>query len=236
VKDKWWPDEVAQAGSEHLDPEYVAAFDRKSSTDWSETVARFSELGVGPASTVLDLGAGTGAFALAAQPHVRRVIAVDPSPAMVALMRSRGIEAVEAGFLTYEHEGAKVELVHSRNALHHLSDFWKAVALARIARIVKPGGVLVLEDFVYSFPATEAAAVIERWLQRAAPDPAQGWTADELAEHVRTEHSTFSWLLEPMLERAGFDITYRWYSESRVYASYACRLHGEHARSHLIKS
>jgi hypothetical protein len=39
-------------------------------------------------------------FALAAQPHVRRVIAVDASLAMVALMRARGIEAVEGGFLT----------------------------------------------------------------------------------------------------------------------------------------
>jgi SAM-dependent methyltransferase len=212
VRRDWWPDEVAHAGPAHLDPEYVARFDRKSPTDWSDTVARFPALGVGPASTVVDLGAGTGAFALGA---------VDPSPAMVELMRARGIDAVEAGFLTYEHSGAKVELVHSRNALHHLSDFWKTVALARI---VKPGGVLVLEDFVYSFAPAETAAVVEQWLARAATDPAQGWTAGELAEHVRVEHSTFSWLLEPMLEQTGFEVVDRWYSESRVYASYTCRL------------
>lgn len=220
----WLPDEVAHAGTEHLDPEYAARFDRKSRTDWSETVAKFSDLGISPTSTVIDLGAGTGAFALAAQTHVGRVIAVDPSPAMVALMRARGIDAVEAGFLTYEHEGAPVDLVHSRNALHHLSDFWKAVALERIARIVKRDGVLVLEDFVYSFAPAEAARVIEQWLARAATDPAEGWTADELAEHVRAEHSTFSWLLEPILHRAGFEVIDRWYSESRVYASYTCRL------------
>jgi ubiquinone/menaquinone biosynthesis C-methylase UbiE len=77
-------------------------------------VARFAELEVGPASTVVDLGAGTGAFALAARAHVARVIAVDPSPAMVEMMRARGIDAVEAGFLTYEHSGAKADLVHSR--------------------------------------------------------------------------------------------------------------------------
>ncbi len=34
-----------------------------------------------------------------------------------------------------------------------------------------------------------------------------GWTRPELAEHVRDEHSTFTWLLEPMIERAGFDIS-----------------------------
>jgi predicted TPR repeat methyltransferase len=114
----WWPDEVAHAGAEHLEPHYVAAFDRNSATDWSDTIRSLSELGVGMASTVIDIGAGTGAFALAVQPHVRRVVAVDPSAAMVTAMRERGIEAVEAGFLTYEHEGELADLVHSRNALH----------------------------------------------------------------------------------------------------------------------
>jgi ubiquinone/menaquinone biosynthesis C-methylase UbiE len=220
----WWPDEVARAGVEHLDPEYVATFDRKSPTDWSETVEALSRLGVGPTSTVVDIGAGTGTFALAVQPHVGRVIAVDASPAMVALMRSRGIEAVEGGFLTYEHEDEQVDLVHSRHALHHLPDFWKAVALDRVARMLEPGGALILADIVYSFAPSEAAAAIEGWLQHAPASPAHGWTAEELAEHVRSEQSTFTWLLEPILDRAGFDITDRRYSEDRIYAAYTCRL------------
>jgi SAM-dependent methyltransferase len=219
----WWPDEVALAGAEHLDPHYVAAFDRKSATDWSDTIRSLSGLGVGMASTVIDFGAGTGAFALAVQPHVRRVVAVDPSAAMVALMRERGIEAVEAGFLTYTHEGELVDLVHSRNALHHLPDFWKAVALQRVANVLKRGGALILTDVVYSFDPGEADTVIERWLEDAPADSEQGWTAPELAEHVRAEHSTFSWLLEPMLDHSGFELIERQYSESRVYASYVCR-------------
>ena len=220
----WWPDEVARAGAEHLDPEYVAAFDRKSPTDWSETVKSLSQLGVGLTSTVVDLGAGTGTFALAVQPYVGRLIAVDASPAMVALMRSRGIEAVEGGFLTYEHEGGQVDLVHSRNALHHLPDFWKVVALDRVAQMLEPGGALILEDIVYSFAPSEAATAIERWLERAPTDPALGWTAEELAEHIRSEQSTFSWLLEPILDRAGFDITDCRYSENQIFAAYTCRL------------
>jgi SAM-dependent methyltransferase len=219
----WWPDEVAHAGAEHLDPEYVAAFDRKSPTDWSETVKSLSRLGVGLTSTVVDIGAGTGTFALAVQPYVGRVIAVDASPAMVTLMRTRGIEAVEGGFLTYEHEG-EIDLVHSRNSLHHLPDFWKVVALDRVAQMLKPGGALILEDIVYSFGPSEAATAIEQWLERAPTDPARGWTAEELAEHLRNEQSTFSWLLEPILDRAGFDITGRRYSENQIYAAYACRL------------
>jgi SAM-dependent methyltransferase len=220
---EWWPDEVAQAGIEHLGREYVAAFDRKSPTDWSATVASLSELGRGPTSTVIDIGAGTGTFALAVRPHVGHVIAVDASPAMVASMRARGIEAVQGGFLTYERDGRQVDLVHSRNALHHLPDFWKAVALDRVAKMLKRGGVLILVDIVYSFDPSDVDTVVERWLESAPKDSALGWTAAELAQHVRSEHSTFSWLLEPMLDRVGFEISSCSYSESRVYASYVCR-------------
>ena len=140
MAEKWWPDEIAHGGPEHLEPAYVEAFDRKASTDWSATVESLAGLGIGPTSTVLDIGAGTGTFALAVGPHVGRVVAVDPSPAMVALMLERGIEAVQGGFLSYEHTGGPVDLVHSRNALHHLPDFWKAVALHRAAEMLKPDG------------------------------------------------------------------------------------------------
>jgi hypothetical protein len=89
--------------------------------------------------------------------------------------------------------------------------------------MLKPGGALILTDIGYSFDPGEADTVIERWLEDAPADSARGWSAPELAEHVRTEHSTFSWLLEPILERSGFELTRRQYSESRVYASYVCR-------------
>ena len=56
-------------------------------------------------SLVVDFGAGTGAFALALAPHVARIIAIDPSAAMVAAMREQRVEAVCGGFLSYEHEG-----------------------------------------------------------------------------------------------------------------------------------
>jgi hypothetical protein len=35
----WWFDELAHAGPEHLDPEYVVGFDQKARSDWSEEVA-----------------------------------------------------------------------------------------------------------------------------------------------------------------------------------------------------
>ena len=40
--------------------------------------------------------------------------------------------------------------------------------------------------------------------------------------HVREEYSTYSWVLEPMLERVGFDIVQREHSSSRTFAAYVC--------------
>src|SRR5215475_7731072 len=42
------------------------------------------------------------------------------------------VEVLRAGFLSYEHAGPPADFVYSRYALHHLPDFWKAVALARL--------------------------------------------------------------------------------------------------------
>jgi hypothetical protein len=39
---------------------------------------------------------------------------------------------------------------------------------------------------------------------------------------VRDEHSTFTWLLEPMIERAGFEVVDADY-RSGVFARYLCR-------------
>jgi hypothetical protein len=81
----WMLDELAHAGPEHLDPGFVAGFDRKQGyPDFADDLAVLADHGIGSANTLVDLGAGTGRFALAAAPRVRRVIAVDVSPAMQA--------------------------------------------------------------------------------------------------------------------------------------------------------
>jgi SAM-dependent methyltransferase len=170
----WELDELSHAGEEHLNATYVAGYDEKSPTGWSEEVAELQALGIGASSTVVDLGAGTGTFAQALTAHVRRVVAVDVSEAMVAKMRERGIEAVQAGFLTYEHQGEPPGAVTTRNALHHLPDFWKALALARIAQMLRAGGVLLLQDLIFSFDPCEATPSIQVWLDSAPTDPALG--------------------------------------------------------------
>jgi SAM-dependent methyltransferase len=224
----WLLDEQAHAGPEHLDPRSVAAYTVKAGLDPEEELALLREHGLAADTTLVDIGAGTGVLALAAAPHCRRVVAVDPSPAMAAVARERAeaagaanVEAVEAGFLTYAHRGEPPQLVHSRNALHHLPDFWKGLALRRVHDLLAPGGTLVLRDLVYAFQPVEIEERIEAWLAGAAASAGEGWTRTELEEHVRREHSTFSWLLEPLLERTGFAIR-RAEHRGGVHATYVC--------------
>ncbi|MEV7966808.1 class I SAM-dependent methyltransferase [Sphaerisporangium sp. NPDC088356] len=229
MKMEWALDELAYAGPEHLDPGFVAGFDRKQgSPDPTGDLAVLGEHGVDETATVVDLGAGTGRFTLAAALRFRRVVAVDVSPAMGNHLRDRAAEAglsnvevVRAGFLSYEHSGPPADAVYTRHALHQLPDFWKAVALDRVARMLRPRGVLRLHDLIFDFRPAEAGEVLDRWLDGAVDDPRQGYTREDYAEHLRTEYSTFRWLLEPMLEAAGFEIVDAAYGQS-IYGTYTC--------------
>ena len=225
----WMIEELAHAGPEHLDPAFVAAFDDKQGNpDPVEDLAVFAAHAVDQTSTVVDLGAGSGRFALAAARQFGHVVAVDVSPAMLHLLGRRAAEAgvrnlrcVQAGFLSYEHTGPPADGVYSRHALHQIPDFWKALALTRMAAMLRPGGVLRVRDLIYDFQPGDAEGVFARWLGGAAADPAQGYTAEDYAEHIRTEHSTFRWLFEPMLAAAGFQITGVEFRAS-VYGAYTC--------------
>jgi SAM-dependent methyltransferase len=226
---RWFTDELMHAGDEHLDPEYVLGYERKADMDPTDDLAMLRDLGLDETCTLVDLGTGTGTLALAAAPLCRRVVAVDVSSEMVNLLREKvhrldieNFKGVRSGFLTYEHQGDSADFVYSRNALHHLPDFWKALALARTAAFLKPGGVLRLRDLIFSFEPVKAEQAIEAWLSDAAQRPEDGWTRAELEAHVREEHSTFSWLLEPMLERAGFVIQDASHSTSRIFSAYTC--------------
>ncbi len=225
----WYLDELDHAGPEHLDAGYVAGYDRKTGVDPAGDLALLRDLGLGEADTLVDLGTGTGALPLIAAPYCRRVVAVDVSAPMLAVLQQRAedagianIECVRAGFLSYEHQGAPANVVYSRHALHHLPDFWKAVAFERIAAMLKTGGIFHFRDLFLSVGPGEAAEAIEHWLAHASETPEVGWTREELEIHLREEYSTFTWLIEPMLERAGFRIEARHGLESKIYAAYTC--------------
>lgn len=225
----WLLDEVASAGRENLDSDHVRRYDVKEDASAADEVRLLQRLGLSAESVVFDLGAGTGQFTLAAAAVCARVVAVDVSPVMLQALREKvagvsTVDVVQAGFLTYQHDGEPADVVYSRYALHHLPDFWKAVALQRMRDMLRPGGILRLWDVVYSFDPADAAERIEAWCASVPADGGpDGWNRADLEEHVRDEHSTFTWLLEPMLYRAGFTIERTEYSPDGIFARYIAR-------------
>jgi ubiquinone/menaquinone biosynthesis C-methylase UbiE len=225
----WYLDELGHAGPEHLDSDYVAGYDRKTGVDPAGDLALLLDLGLDVDDTLIDLGTGTGALPLIAAPHCRKVIAVDVSAPMLDALEARAeaagidnIEAVRSGFLSYQHEGEPADVVYSRHALHHLPDFWKVIAFRRIAAMLKSGGIFHFRDLIFPVEPGEVDETIERWLANASKTPEIGWTREELGTHLRDEYSTFSWLIEPMLERTGFEIRERHGFESQIYLAYTC--------------
>ena len=228
----WLLVEEDHAGREHFDAGHARRYDAKEDAHATEEVALLTSLGVaGPGCRVVEFGTGTGQFALAAAAVCDEVIAVDVSPIMLEQLREKiaadppaNLVIEQAGFLTYQHSGAPADAVYTRLALHHLPDFWKALALTSIADILRPGGILRLWDVVYGFPPRQTGQNIDAAIsQYTATDPDDGWTRAELAEHIRDEHSTFTWLLEPMIEQAGLDIVSADHSEDQMIARYVCR-------------
>jgi ubiquinone/menaquinone biosynthesis C-methylase UbiE len=226
----WWLDEIATAGRENLDASHVARYDAKEDAAAPAEVALLTEAGLSNESVVIDLGAGTGQFTVAAAAVCARVVAVDISPVMASYLRAKigaarltNVDVVQAGFLSYEHRDRPADVVYTRYALHHLPDFWKAIALTRLHRMIRPGGLLRLWDVVYGFDPAAAPDRIEAWCVTGSTDNDQTWNRAELEEHIRDEHSTFTWLLEPMIQRTGFHVEQAEYSHDGIFAKYLAR-------------
>lgn len=223
----WQWDELRHAGVDYADPEQVRAYD--------ERTARYRDVRAGNQAVIdalalssddvlLEFGCGTGALGIQAAPLCREVIACDVSEAMLAYAgeraRAQGVDNIRfhhGGFLTYRHEGPPVDAVASQVALHHLPDYWKAAALERVADALRPGGRFCLVDVVFSFPPTERDVFFENLTQRAYPEMRAEWET-----HLSREFSTLDWIMEGLLQRAGFTIERADYRDGML-AFYVCR-------------
>jgi ubiquinone/menaquinone biosynthesis C-methylase UbiE len=109
--------------------------------DWSGFVAWCE---CRSADRVLDVAGGPGTLAAALRGLVSAVTVVDVATALLALV-PEGIERVEARAEQLPFAAGSFDLVTCVNALHHIAR--PARALDEMARVLAPGGRIVLEDY-----------------------------------------------------------------------------------------
>ena len=188
-------------------------------------------LGLDTEQTVIDMGCGTGAFAVHAARHCKKVYAVDVSKAMLRCARRKAkkakldnIEFHHGGFLTYDHQANPADAIVSTVVLHHLPDFWKLAGLKRLAQMCKAGGKLYLFDVVFSFNIDDYETRLDQWAKSTAERIGPAFAA-EVKTHIREEYSTFDWIMEGLLDRAGFAIEKADYRNDFM-AAYLCTRKG----------
>ncbi|MGE0439303.1 MAG: ArsR/SmtB family transcription factor [Gemmatimonadales bacterium] len=130
-----------------------------------------------PRWVVADLGSGTGQLAAMIAPFVRRVIAVDESPAMLDAASRRiaalaNAECRPGALEALPIETASVDLAFAILVLHHLPEPVRAVTEA--ARILKPGGRLVVVDMLPHDRREYRETMGHQWLGFDA-DTLGGW-------------------------------------------------------------
>jgi len=146
-----------------------------------------------PGMSVLDVGCGTGAItegiARAVGPEGGRVIGIDVSRELIARARERARAQPNLSFeladvASLEREERRFDMVTAARMLQWLADPRRA--LAAMAGVVRPGGVLVVLDYNHRRASWEpalpesAAEFYEaflRWREQAGMD-------NEIADHL----------------------------------------------------
>ncbi len=119
----------------------------------------FCELG--GAERALDVGTGAGSFALALAPSVREVIGLDPVPELLAHARrlAEGLENlsfVEGDATALAYDTDSFDLATCSRTLHHVRR--PELVVAELARVVRPGGKILIVDQLGSLDPLEGLA------------------------------------------------------------------------------
>lgn len=170
------------------------------------TLDALRQAGIGPGMRVLDLGSGTGAVAFLVAELVGptgSVLGVDAADTMVQIATDRaagrGLDQVSFrradldSFADEAFDGPPFDAVVGRLITMYLPD--ASATLARLSRLVRPGGALVLCEFAM----TACRQVPERPLFRTTRDR---MFAAFAAAGVPVDHG---YALDGIIRRAGLD-------------------------------
>jgi ubiquinone/menaquinone biosynthesis C-methylase UbiE len=130
----------------------------------------FDQASVQPDHRILDIGCGTGTFAVAIKrwlPTVN-VVGLDPDPKALARSHRKAMAAgisirFDQGFANaLPYADVSFDRVFSSLMFHHLPQNAKLATLCEVRRVLKPGGSLHLLDFVE--PGRHSHNPLARWL------------------------------------------------------------------------
>lgn len=166
-----------------------------------------------PDMEVFEFGCGTGSTALEHAPHVRHIRATDISSKMIEIARKKarkaGVDNVTFEQATLEESRIpkeSVDVVLGLNILHLLEDVDGAIA--RVHRMLKPGGV-----FVSSTPCVADAYWWFRYV-----GPLGRWFGVMPYVNLFTRQE-----LGASLDAAGFKIDYEWQPDLKTPAFLVAR-------------
>lgn len=198
---------------------------------FTDTETDFLLSRIRPADEVLDLGCGTGRFTLSLAERASSVTGLDISPRMLAVTRGkladRGLNAdlCEADMTSLPFADGSFDAVVSMLTLMHLPREDRQQAFCEAARVLKPGGRLLIEvknsvferlfrgDRFVAVDVTDAdAEQIVFTNARGGADLAAPWhsfSPDEIASlsalaglslvHLRGNSALCSWLADAVL-------------------------------------
>jgi ubiquinone/menaquinone biosynthesis C-methylase UbiE len=131
---------------------------------------------------LLDVGSGTGLLAIAAAPQVAHATAVDVSEGMCGRLRDKlrelnieNVDVVAAPASELPLEDGSVDVVVSSYCFHNMPDDEKLKALREAARVLRPGGRVVIGDMMFRMSVADArgraviTGVVRRLARRGIP-------------------------------------------------------------------
>ena len=117
-----------------------------------------------PHETVADLGSGTGFYTDDVAPYVEKVYAVDVQEEMHERYRQKGlpenVECVTSEISDLPFDDASIDCAFSTMTYH---EFASDAALAELARVVAPGGLVGIADWTQNGTGNEGPPTSERY-------------------------------------------------------------------------